>query len=91
VKIPPFQLIGATINMDGTALYEAVAAIFVGQTQGVEMTFGKIVAVRSVSAAVFSLHGVVGQKGRRTEERRTSSSSRLKYSSVFNLSFYSSA
>ena len=37
---------GATINMDGTALYEAVAAIFVAQTQGLPMTVGKIFAVR---------------------------------------------
>ncbi|RVE41226.1 hypothetical protein evm_014123 [Chilo suppressalis] len=38
--------IGATINMDGTALYEAVAAIFIAQLRKVEMSFGKIVAVR---------------------------------------------
>lgn len=30
--------IGATINMDGTALYEAVAAIFISQLNNVEMT-----------------------------------------------------
>ncbi|KAI5633208.1 sodium:dicarboxylate symporter family domain-containing protein [Phthorimaea operculella] len=38
--------IGATINMDGTALYEAVAAIFIAQLRRVEMSFGKIVAIR---------------------------------------------
>lgn len=38
--------IGATINMDGTALYEAVAAIFIAQLRRVDMSFGKIVAVR---------------------------------------------
>ena len=38
--------IGATINMDGTALYEAVAPIFIAQMNGMEMTFGKIVAIR---------------------------------------------
>ncbi|XP_044263199.1 excitatory amino acid transporter 3 [Tribolium madens] len=37
--------VGATINMDGTALYEAVAAIFIAQLKNVEMTFGKTVAV----------------------------------------------
>lgn len=30
--------IGATINMDGTALYEAVAAIFISQLNNIEMT-----------------------------------------------------
>jgi len=31
--------IGATINMDGTALYEAVAVIFIAQTLGVDLAF----------------------------------------------------
>lgn len=38
--------IGATINMDGTALYEAVAAIFIAQMRGISLSFGKVVAVR---------------------------------------------
>ena len=41
--------VGATINMDGTALYEAVAAIFIAQLRGIEMSAGKIVAARFVS------------------------------------------
>ena len=38
--------IGATINMDGTALYEAVAPIFIAQMNGIDMTLGKIIAIR---------------------------------------------
>lgn len=38
--------VGATINMDGTALYEAVAAIFIAQFRNIPMSFGKVVAVR---------------------------------------------
>lgn len=37
--------IGATINMDGTALYEAVAAIFIAQLRNRSLTFGHIVAI----------------------------------------------
>lgn len=38
--------IGATINMDGTALYEAVAAIFIAQVRNFHLSFGQLVAVR---------------------------------------------
>lgn len=37
--------IGSTINMDGTALYEAVAAIFIAQIRGISLSFGNIVAI----------------------------------------------
>lgn len=46
--------VGATINMDGTALYEAIAAIFIAQYRLVPMTFGKIVAV-SITATAASI------------------------------------
>lgn len=38
--------VGATINMDGTALYEAVAAIFIAQMNGIQLDWGQIVTVR---------------------------------------------
>jgi Na+/H+-dicarboxylate symporter len=38
--------IGATINMDGTALYEAVAAIFISQVRGMTLSIGQLLAIR---------------------------------------------
>lgn len=38
--------IGATINMDGTALYEAVAAIFISQLRKMSLSLGQVIAVR---------------------------------------------
>lgn len=38
--------IGATINMDGTALYEAVGPIFIAQMNDITLSFGQIVVVR---------------------------------------------
>lgn len=46
--------VGATINMDGTALYEAVAAIFIAQMNGVILDGGQIVTV-SLTATLASI------------------------------------
>ena len=46
--------IGATINMDGTALYEAVAAIFISQIRQMQMSIGQVVAV-SITATAASI------------------------------------
>jgi proton glutamate symport protein len=41
-KVTSFVLpLGATVNMDGTALYEAVAAMFIAQAYGITLTVGQ--------------------------------------------------
>ncbi|MHC4558226.1 MAG: dicarboxylate/amino acid:cation symporter [Planctomycetota bacterium] len=41
-KITSFVLpLGATINMDGTALYEAVAAMFIAQAYGIDLSIAQ--------------------------------------------------
>ena len=46
--------VGATINMDGTALYEAIAAIFIAQAIGLELTLAQqgVIAVTATLAAI---------------------------------------
>lgn len=46
--------LGATINMDGTALYEAAAAIFIAQAIGFDLTLSQqvIIAVTATLAAI---------------------------------------
>lgn len=43
--------VGATINMDGTALYEAVAAIFIAQMNGIYLDVGQIITVSLTATA----------------------------------------
>ena len=54
-KITSFTLpLGATINMDGTALYECVAAMFIAQVYGVELSFAQqaLVVVTALLASI---------------------------------------
>jgi len=45
-KVGRFVLpLGATINMDGTALYEAVAVIFIAQSYGIDLSVAQMVIV----------------------------------------------
>ncbi|XP_053699012.1 excitatory amino acid transporter 3-like [Sabethes cyaneus] len=55
--------IGTTINMDGTALYEAVAAIFISQLRGIELTFGNIIALAITATAASIGTAAVPQGG----------------------------
>jgi len=58
-RVSSFVLpLGATINMNGTALYECVAAIFIAQAYGLELSFG-VQFVIVVTALVTSV-GVAG-------------------------------
>lgn len=56
-KITSFTLpLGATINMDGTALYECVAVIFIAQAYGIDLTMGQqaLVVLTALLAAIGS-------------------------------------
>lgn len=50
--------LGATVNMDGTALYECVAAMFIAQAYGLELTFATQFTV--VLVALLTSIGVAG-------------------------------
>lgn len=65
-KISSFTLpLGATINMDGTALYECVAAMFIAQAYGVEMSIIQQAVIvitallASIGAAAIPMAGLV--------------------------------
>ncbi len=58
-RISSFVLpLGATVNMDGTALYECVAAMFIAQAYGLDLTFGTQFTI--VSIALLTSIGVAG-------------------------------
>ncbi len=65
-KISSFTLpLGATVNMDGTALYECVAAIFIAQAYGVDLNFLQQLIIvltallASIGAAAIPMAGLV--------------------------------
>ncbi|XP_035226297.1 excitatory amino acid transporter 2-like [Stegodyphus dumicola] len=43
--------VGATVNMDGTALYEAVAAIFIAQMNGISLSAGQVISISLTATA----------------------------------------
>jgi Na+/H+-dicarboxylate symporter len=58
-RVASFTLpLGATVNMDGTALYECVAVIFVAQVMGMHLGFGAQFFI--VTAALLTSVGVAG-------------------------------
>lgn len=50
--------LGATVNMDGTALYEAVAVVFLFQLYGIDLSFGELLIV--VITATLAAIGAAG-------------------------------
>ncbi len=65
-KIVGFTIpLGATINMNGTALYECVAVLFIAQVYGIELSLGQQILVvftsllASIGAAGIPMAGIV--------------------------------
>jgi Na+/H+-dicarboxylate symporter len=65
-KIASFTLpLGATINMDGTALYECVAVVFIAQAYGIDLSLGQQMIIvftallASIGAAGIPMAGLV--------------------------------
>lgn len=51
--------LGATINMDGTALYEAVAAVFIANALGIDLSFSQqVIIVFTATLAAIGAAGV---------------------------------
>lgn len=58
-KIASFTLpLGATVNMNGTALYECVAVVFIAQAYGIELTF-----IQQIIVIITALLAAIGSAG----------------------------
>jgi Na+/H+-dicarboxylate symporter len=53
--------LGSTVNMDGTSLYQSVAAVFIAQAMGIELSMGSQIAI--VLTAVLASIGSAGVPG----------------------------
>ena len=61
-EISDFVLsLGTTINMDGTALYQSIAAVFIAQATGIELTIGQLIII--ALTATLSAVGAAGIPG----------------------------
>ncbi|MFI3315225.1 MAG: dicarboxylate/amino acid:cation symporter [Rikenellaceae bacterium] len=61
-SITSFTLpVGVTINMDGTSCYQAVAAIFIAQVMGIDLTFTQILII--IGTTTISSIGTPGVPG----------------------------
>ena len=61
-KISSFVLpLGATINMDGTALYQGVCALFLAQVYGIDLTLGQMLTI--ILTATLGSIGTAGVPG----------------------------
>lgn len=61
-EISSFVLpLGATINMDGTAIYQAVAAVFIACCYGIDLTFSQLATI--VLTATLASVGTAGVSG----------------------------
>ncbi len=53
--------LGATVNMDGTAIYQCVAAIFLAKCVGIDLTMGQMITI--VVTATLASIGTAGTSG----------------------------
>lgn len=53
--------LGATINMDGTAIYQGVCAVFIASCYGIDLTFGQMLSI--VATATLASIGTAGVPG----------------------------